>query len=75
MTAAASRLEARYRRHLARCAPELVEHEASVSSDRVLRLCMATLRELRQARLDKADAVLAEAEPLEDWEAVGEARR
>lgn len=43
--------------------------------DRVLRAYMLLLRELRERRLDAADAILADAEPLEDWQSIAEARR
>ena len=72
---AARRYESAYTRHLRRCAPELIEHEANVSSDRVLRACMLVLRELQERRLDLADAILADAEPVGDWHAAAEARR
>lgn len=79
LSGAGSGIESRhanaYRAHLRSCAPELVEHAAEVSHDRALRLCMLTLRELRERRLDLADAILAEAEPLTDWESIAEARR
>lgn len=64
-----------YAKHLAAVAPELVEHEAQRNTDRTLRAYMMVLRELRERRLDALDAILADAEPVSDWEAIGEARR
>lgn len=75
MTTAAARLEARYRSHLRRCAPELVQHAAAQSYDRTVRGLLVALRELREMRLDAADAILAEGEALTDWECIAEARR
>ena len=75
MANTATKLEQRYRAHLARCAPELIEHQASDSFDRTVRAMMAVLVELRECRRDTASMLEAEAVALGDWEAIGEARR
>lgn len=76
MTAPINTRHARaYAKHLVRVAPELVAHQAELSYDRTLRLCMAVLRELRECRRDTASMIEAEAVALTDWQSVAEARR
>lgn len=78
MTATASRFEAAYARHLRRCAPELVQHEADTNYDRTLRACMKAIQWLAWVAAEQrnaAEALVAEGEALTDWQGIAEARR
>ena len=75
MANVATKLEQRYRAHLARCAPELIEQEAEQAEKRAWRGLVLVLVELRECRRDTASMLEAEAVALTDWEATAEARR